>query len=179
MNVTRILVLGILLDKSLTGYAVQAELVTWGAERWANVKYGSIYHALRKLHEEGLLRAAGPEDGTPQGTRYSITDDGRAAFAKDLRTLWFTHQPPKDPLQVALTFMDRMPKGELLGALHRRLALVEQDLRDLSLAQEAKLSAEGVPRHVAENLQLARLHDRAELEWLEEAIDKVTDGALP
>lgn len=179
MNVTSLLILGTLLERSRTGYAVQAELVAWGAERWANVKYGSIYHGLRKMAEEGLLTAGAAEDDAPAGTRYSITKKGREAFSRGLRELWFTHRPAKDPMQVALTFMDRMERGELLGALRRREALLNHELSELTLARGAKLSAPGVPAHIAENLRLAELHAEAELEWVRDAIARTERGELP
>ena len=43
------------------GYDVRRELLSWSADKWANVQPGSIYHALRKLTEEGLLRAVATE----------------------------------------------------------------------------------------------------------------------
>jgi DNA-binding PadR family transcriptional regulator len=140
---------------------------------------GSIYDGLHKMAEEGLLKASHGKEDTLEGTRYSVTRAGRDAFARGLRELWFTHRPAKDPMQVALTFMDRMEKGELLGALRRREALLEQELGDLALAQDAKLSAPGVPRHIAENLQLSALHAQAEREWVRDAIVRVERGQLP
>ena len=43
------------------GYDVRRELLSWNADKWANIQPGSIYHALRKLSEEELLREVATE----------------------------------------------------------------------------------------------------------------------
>lgn len=43
MSTTRLLVLGVVAGHGTThGYTVHSELVSWGADGWANVKWGSI-----------------------------------------------------------------------------------------------------------------------------------------
>ncbi len=57
MSATRLLVLGVVrVHGQAHGYRAGRELMDWGAEEWANVKWGSLYHALRKLSEQGRLR---------------------------------------------------------------------------------------------------------------------------
>jgi DNA-binding PadR family transcriptional regulator len=56
MSATRLLVLGIVRGYGRAhGYRVGNDLVSWGADEWANVKWGSIYHALRALTQSGFL----------------------------------------------------------------------------------------------------------------------------
>ena len=57
------------------GYDVRRELLSWSADEWANVAPGSIYHALRKLAEEGLLEEVATEQvgARPARTTYRIT----------------------------------------------------------------------------------------------------------
>ncbi len=61
------------------GYDVRRELLSWSADKWANVQPGSIYHALRKLTEEGLLREVATEQvgARPARTTYAVTAQGR------------------------------------------------------------------------------------------------------
>ena len=60
------------------GYDVRRELLSWNADKWANVQPGSIYHALRKLTDEGLLRAVATEQvgARPARTTYEVTPKG-------------------------------------------------------------------------------------------------------
>ena len=63
MNVVRLLVLGILKERRRAhGYAIRRELLSWRVETWTNVKPGSIYHAIRQLAKEGMLKALGTEE---------------------------------------------------------------------------------------------------------------------
>ena len=67
-------------------------LLSWSADKWANVQPGSIYHALRKLTEEELLREVATEQvgARPARTTYEITDRGKAEFQSLLRGNWWT-----------------------------------------------------------------------------------------
>ena len=58
MSATRLLLLGVVRTHGqANGYLVNAELESWGAEKWAGLKPGSIYQSLRQLAREGLLDA--------------------------------------------------------------------------------------------------------------------------
>ena len=58
MTAVGLLVLGAIHRRGRTyGYQVRADLESWGAHEWANAKSGSIYHALKAMTGEGLLRA--------------------------------------------------------------------------------------------------------------------------
>jgi DNA-binding PadR family transcriptional regulator len=178
---TRLLILGVLLDKPRHGYEVRAELELWSTDRWANVAYGSIYFALKKLADEGLLQVDSTEEGAggrAGRTVYAITDLGRAEFERLLREVWLTYEPGNDPFKVALTFMDRLPRDELLAALRRREALLRADVEGLDAVITFKRRG-GAPRHVDEILRLGAVRGRAELAWLAELIAKVEHGELP
>lgn len=59
MSSMRLLILGVLAQKkSAHGYEIRRELESWNAERWTNIAYGSIYFALKKMTDEGLLEKA-------------------------------------------------------------------------------------------------------------------------
>src|SRR5581483_1598119 len=76
MSATRLLILGVLrLKQPVHGYDVRRELEAWRAERWANIAYGSIYFALNKMAEEGLVEAVGTDQvgRRPARTQYKIT----------------------------------------------------------------------------------------------------------
>ncbi len=73
MSTTRLLVLGgVRRFGRAHGYEVRRELMSWGSDEWAHVNPGSIYHALRQLAKEGLLRAHEVEE-SEAGPRTSIT----------------------------------------------------------------------------------------------------------
>lgn len=179
MSASRLLILGVLRIKQPThGYDIRRELETWSAERWANIAYGSIYHALKKMAKEGLLETVDTKSTGrgPSRTTYAVTDTGEKEFQRLLREFWWETKPAIDPFQTALTFMNELPHDELLAALHRRTDLLRSDLKMFEWAAGVPRES---PRHVAENMRLAAAQTHANLRWTEEVIHKVERGELP
>lgn len=183
----RVLLLGALLDGPLHGYEVRRRLELWGADGCANVAYGSIYHGLAKMADEGLLEVV--EETTNGGARprrrgrggrtvYAITETGRTEFHRQVLWYWRNIMPINDPFQVALTFMDRLDREELLLAMRARADLLRLSLRTMGHAWEHK-RAGGVAPHIAENVKLAADQLKVQLTWIEEALPKVERGELP
>ncbi len=181
MSAARLLILGVLQFKSPAhGYEIRRELETWHAEQWAHIAYGSIYFALKKMAEEGLVEAVSTDQigKRPARTLYTITDDGNAEFQRLLRDYWWDRKPFIDPFQVALTFMHKMPREELLLALRYRADRIRAFLTAFQL-RAIHVYPPDTPRHILENFRLAIAHEEVELHWIEDAIEKVERGELP
>ncbi len=181
MSTTRLLILGVLLDRPRHGYDIRRELEQWDAEKWANIAYGSIYSALNTMAKDGYVEAVNSaEKKRPTArTEYAITASGRREFERLLREYWWTPKPTIDPLQAAITFMDKLPRDELLAALRYRASILRPVIDALDYMAKAKLSYPGTPRHIGENLRLNIAHMEVELRWLQEVADKVERGDLP
>src|SRR5262245_64169533 len=92
MSTTRLLILGVLRSKQPThGYDVRRELESWRAERWANIAYGSIYFALNKMAEEGLIEVVDNDQAGkgPARTTYEVGKAGEEEFKRLLRETWW------------------------------------------------------------------------------------------
>src|SRR5688500_11438635 len=62
VTTTRLMILGVVRWlQPVHGYDVRRELLSWQVEDWASIAPGSIYHALRKLTDEGLLEEVATE----------------------------------------------------------------------------------------------------------------------
>jgi DNA-binding PadR family transcriptional regulator len=111
------------------GYDVRRELLSWNADKWANMQPGSIYHALRKLSEEGLLREVATEQvGTrPARTTYEVTGKGTAEFQSLLRHRWWNVMPAPDEFMAAFSFLPVLPREEAAAALRNRAAAAGRD----------------------------------------------------
>lgn len=176
MSSTRILILGALLDGPMNGYGVRRRLEVMGIETWTNVAFGSIYHGLGKMADEGLLEVV--EAGKGGKVVYALTDLGREEFHRLLLKSWHELNPIVDPFQVAMTFMDRLEKQEMLDALHGRLAQLRicvETMRHMTAVKQSH----GAPHHVNENLGLQRAMFQAQLAWVEQAIPRVEADQLP
>lgn len=84
MNV-RTLCLSILYEGEATGYEIRRLCVEGECSYFIEASFGSIYPALAKLEDDGLVVSrTEQQDGKPAKKVYSITDAGRAAFASQL-----------------------------------------------------------------------------------------------
>lgn len=74
MSAIRLLVLGAVRQHGRAhGYQVRNDLEYWGAHEWSNAKPGSIYHALKQMAKQGLLRAHEIAPSTAGGPRAPST----------------------------------------------------------------------------------------------------------
>ncbi len=180
MSAIRVLILGVLSKEPLHGYDVRRQLEEWHAEQWAHVAYGSIYSALSKMAGEGLVEVVGSDRGVRGAGRitYAITERGRQDFLRLLRDYWWGEQPTIDPFQVALTFMDRLPRDEVLTALRQRAARSRAFLEAFETMWPS-IRPPDLPRFMIENRRLDIAHVEAELRWIEDVIPKIERGDLP
>ncbi|GAA4530035.1 MULTISPECIES: PadR family transcriptional regulator [Nonomuraea] len=130
MSVVRLLVLGAVRRRgSAHGYQVRSDLESWGAHEWAGLKPGSIYHALRQMAAEGLLRAdeeAPSTAGGPPRIDYEITEAGEADYFALLRHALSKADQRLDMLSAGAGLMDDLPRAEAVELLKTRVRALEE-----------------------------------------------------
>jgi DNA-binding PadR family transcriptional regulator len=173
VSATRLLVLGIVRGYGRAhGYRVGHDLLAWGADQWANVKWGSIYHALRKLTADGLLL---DHDDVPGRTDYELTDKGEAEYLRLLRDAVRRPQPRPDFLGAALAMLPSLPRAEAIVLLRERLAILEAE-RDKA---QAEMDGWADPPHVRELFGLWQETAAGGVEWTLGLIGRLEAGAYP
>lgn len=130
MSAIRLLVLGAVRQHGRAhGYQVRNDLEFWGAHEWSNAKPGSIYHALKQMAKQGLLRAheiAPSTAGGPPRTEYEITEKGTEEFLTLLRGSLTAYDQKPDVLSAALGFMVDLDREEVLELLEERVRTIEE-----------------------------------------------------
>ncbi|SDN66563.1 PadR family transcriptional regulator [Acetanaerobacterium elongatum] len=140
---TRLLVLGILDMQPMSGYDIKRMLQLNNAERWGGVLIGSIYHAINKLEEEGLIEISNIEQtGHRQKATYRITPSGQ----EHLKQLVFSslREPSvcyPSTLYSGLSFSNKLPKDENRRAVTEQLQLLGNEEQSLKRGWEAKEKA--------------------------------------
>ena len=180
MSSTRLLILGVVRwFQPVHGYDVRRELLSWHADEWANVQPGSIYHALKKLAEEGLLREVATEQvgARPARTTYEITPKGEEEFQDLLNRGWWDYKPPSDPFAMAFTFQPAMPRHLSMAALRHRAQQLRLIVDSLRLRKVAELDME-YAEHVAEYMELGISKAELEAEWCDRMADRLAKGDL-
>jgi DNA-binding PadR family transcriptional regulator len=188
MSATRLLVLGMVRAQGRThGYRVGNVLHEIGAHEWANVKWGSVYHALKQLTRQDLLRAyeEEPGDNGQPRTEYEITPEGEAEFLRLLRETVQSPDPHNDLRAAGLAFLPALSRSEAIGLLERRLLALESDYAELKPhhfvdGEHAEVLGElkeaGVPSVVGEMLGMwAHLID-AEISWTRGLLRRLRAG---
>lgn len=176
MSATRLLVLGVVrIHGRAHGYRVGRELMDWGAEEWANIKWGSLYHALRKLSEQGRLREFVAEGEVTGRTSYEITEDGEEEFRRLMRkALGSTEDHAL--LCAGITLMTCRPRAEVLGLLRERLEWLEKNAADVRESMDLSASEWGKPPHVRELFRLWRYSLDSGADWTRQLIASLEAG---
>ena len=162
------------------GYDVRRELLSWDVENWANIQPGSIYHALRKLSEEGQLEEVATEQvgARPARTTYRVTPKGEAEFQELVRKYWWDFRPPTDQFAASFSFLPALPRGEAIAALRNRARVLEGHAgRHRELIQPDSELAKHKPPHVSWQLELVVVRLEAEIAWCHRVADRIEAGA--
>jgi DNA-binding PadR family transcriptional regulator len=181
LSATRLLVLGVVrMYGRAHGYQVRRELLGWSADKWANVQPGSIYHALKKMHSEGLLEQVDVEPGQagPDRTAYRLTADGEQEYQVLLSKALSDHSLNHPDLSAGISLMTTFPRARVINLLrHRRVHLEAEQRQAAMMLEEVKASMElGTPEHVGELYRLWGGITDASLAWLEGLIARLEAG---
>jgi len=176
---TRLLILGcVRIFQPVHGYFLRRELVSWEVDDWAHVHPGSIYHALKSLTRDGLLEEVPAPAGSPRPTRtlYRLTADGEQDFLTLLRAGLLTLDDPVLFL-TAITMAPALSRSEVLAAVERRAALLEEVAALRERMVEAVLRSPETPDMASEVPRVLLARTRAELDWAHDYLRRVRAGA--
>jgi DNA-binding PadR family transcriptional regulator len=155
--------------------------MAWDADKWANTKTGSIYHALRQLGKEGLLEEfdVPATAAAPARTDYAITETGDAEFHRLMEKALTVPEMRPDMLCAGLVLMSALPRAEVLGYLRERLGKLVEQREDVAHANRtASFTGERpLPAHVEALLSFWTSNTTANHDWLEGLIGKIEGGA--
>jgi len=160
------------------GYDVRRELMSWGVDEWTSIQPGSIYHALRKMTEEGLLEEVSTEQvgARPARTTYRLTPLGDEEFEDLLRKYWWDYKQPIDPFAAAFSFLPALPRREAVAALRNRARLLHSANESLRAGLDSDWMRKSKPVHVSWTFELSIARNEAEIAWCERIADRVESG---
>lgn len=158
----RLIILGLVKKSPMHGYELQRVMQQTRADQWAGLLKGSIYHALKRMAAEGLLKVrAGESARSRVKAVYEITARGRTEFKQLLRAAW---QAPDRGFPASLfgavAFLDELPSDEVLGLIAAHRATLT---RELAAWREAERSRSALPAQLRLILEAASQHLEANL----------------
>jgi DNA-binding PadR family transcriptional regulator len=145
--------------------------------RLVKIRPGTLYHAVRRLAERGLVEALGTEreGNRPERTTYEITDEGRHQLRVDVASMLAEVAAEYPVFPFALGEAHNLPEDEVVRLLTTRLSALREMIGEIE-AGIALVRAKFLPW--AYWLQLEYLHTvlSAQATWLESAVDDVRTG---
>jgi DNA-binding PadR family transcriptional regulator len=180
MSTTRLMILGLVQwMQPVHGYDVKRELESWNADQWANIAPGSIYHALRRMAEEGLLAEVSTEQvgARPARTTYQITPKGVQEFDTLVRRYWWEFEPAIDPFMAGFVFLPALPRGEAVAALRNRARVMRASVEVHRFALASDFMKRDKPNHVGWMFELIIARAEAEIAWCERIAARLEAGA--
>jgi DNA-binding PadR family transcriptional regulator len=169
MNV-RTLCLSILYAQDASGYEIRKMCTEGECSYFVEASFGSIYPALAKLEDEGLVTSkVEHQKGKPSKKVYAITETGRSAFVDAL------HEPIgedvyRSPFLLFARFAHLLPANVVRSRIEEKLTEMDNEIAELRKMQnelndpESKDSSGSnandawVVRYGIDVLELARSH---------------------
>ena len=165
---TRLVILGLLRKRPMHGYEIK-HIIEDHMGDWTSIAFGSIYFALKKLTDEGLLEVKATEKSgnRPSRTIYHTTQAGREEFAKLLRGVWATPERQFFAIDLGLFFMDALPDDEIEKLLEQRIEYLEAAQRYLNEHRQENVADPRVPMQAQWIFDHSLAHLGAELAWFQ------------
>ncbi|WP_310728315.1 PadR family transcriptional regulator [Streptomyces sp. N2A] len=180
MSAIRLLVLGAVRQHGRAhGYQVRNDLEYWGAHEWSNAKPGSIYHALKQMAKQGLLRAhdiAPSTVGGPPRTEYEVTPAGEAEYFSLLREALSRADQKFDVLSAGIGFVVDLPRDEAVALLKQRVRALEE-WRSTVTGYYTPEEGPGQLGHIGEIMNLWVHSADSGAVWTRGLIERIEGGA--
>ena len=165
------------------GYELRRQIELRTMDQWADVTYGSIYPALRRLEKEGMVEEVARDraGNLPTRTTYRITGAGREELKQLLRVAWTIPQLTAQAVDVALSFSTLLTAEEITELLELRVQALDAITAQMDVGQHFKRLAVGhlsaVDAIVADVFDHNRRMIAAERAWATHVLDRVRAGA--
>jgi len=138
----RTICLGILSRGNATGYEIKKLFEDDGYQHFVEASFGSIYPALNRLTEEGLVSVRSEaQEKRPDRKVYSITEAGRAAFLGALMKP-LPEDRHRSPFVFAMLFAHLLPQPRVVEMVDTYIRHSEAKLAQLS-APKTEVMTEG------------------------------------
>lgn len=158
-----ITILGLLMYGNLYGYEIKKKIVE-RLEDYVDIKFGSIYYAIKKSVENGWVKRVGTEkeSGNPERYVYEILPAGKKYYKKLLKQYFETTFIHFD-VDIVLMFLDFLSDEQKEQFLEERLSLIKEKIDGIKEKIEKSSSENNSYRHIHTYLEH---HLKAELNWL-------------
>jgi len=180
---TKLIILGLLQESPMHGYEIKQRIKREEMAEWAGVSYGAIYSALNKLARDGFVEKVSTEQvgNRPSRDVYQITKNGRGEFLRLLREALSVLEHRVPSIDVGIRFMGTLPHAEARALLRQHKETLEEVLtRHIEERIQSVAQYEHTPylEGICVLFDHGIIHVQAEIEWLDQVLDKLERGPL-
>ena len=177
---TRNAILGVLMQGPAHGYRIKKLFAPFIAKEGIND--GQLYPVLTRLEQEGLVRKeVVPQRKSPNKNIYSITEQGKAEFAR-----WLLGPDDEiDPVRydfflqyaflVKCIFFEHLPKRSKVAKLERQVESLRQKVSEYQIMRLDMLDR-GLSEYKIKIVEYGIALQQLKLRWIEDLLDAELDG---
>ncbi len=176
LGIWELAVLSFLRERPMHPYEIQTLLKARHKDDILVLKRGSLYHAIERLENAGLIAPVetARNGRRPARTTYRITAQGEDALLARLRRLTSAPERERSQFLAAMNFLLHLTPREAAAELQKRVELLEAEIAQLDAAlAEARRRVARI--HVIES-EYARAMRAAELEWVRAVVKDLRSG---
>lgn len=158
-----ITILGLLMEGNLYGYEIKKKIVE-RLEDYVDIKFGSIYYAIKKSVENGWVKRVGTEkeSGNPERYVYEILPTGKKHFKKLLKQ-YFDNKFIHFDVDIVLMFLDSLSEDQREQFLDERTTIIKDKIDNISEKLDQLKDSSDSYKNILTYLEH---HLKAELGWL-------------
>lgn len=177
-NLWSLNVLCLLRVKPMHPYELQRKIREWHKDEYLDLKRGSLYHAINRLHRDGLIEPVETSRAgrRPERTTYRLTDRGQAEVIAWLRQL--LARPVREPNQffAALSFLPHLNPDDVREQVQERARQLQTQI--VGLRGVLRDMAPKIGRLVLVEVEYAVAMLEAELAWVRALDDDIAQHRL-
>jgi DNA-binding PadR family transcriptional regulator len=159
-------------------YEMQRLIREWHKDEFLDLKRGSLYHAVERLHAQGSIDSVETirQGRRPERTVYRLTEAGERQMLQWLQEM--LARPVREPTEffAALSFLPHLPPESVQVQLKERVAALEIEIGSLDIVLATMVPKIG--RLVLVEVEYLRAMRQAELRWVREFREELETGAL-
>ena len=177
-NLWCLTVLCLLRVQPMHPYELQRRIRDWHKDEFLDLKRGSLYHAIARLHKQGAIEPVQTtrEGRRPERTVYRLTEAGERQMLTWLQEM--LANPVREPTQffAALSFLPQLSPECVRAQLQQRTALLETTIAGLDTVLKTMVPRIG--RLVLIEVEYERAMRQAELAWVRSLQNELEVGTL-
>lgn len=161
-------------------YQMQRVMAFRGKEDVIRVQRGSLYPAVERLAQAGLIESTetAREGRRPERTVYRLTEQGRETASQWLGDMLSDPKNEFPRFPAALAFLPMLSPGQARAALTTRALGLARAVAALGASERDLLERFGMPRLFLLEDEYRRVVLQAELDWVRSLVDDLGTGGL-